>query len=60
MQGKVSRTWIAAFVFALSAIFVGQSLADDVIPPVVDPVVEPATLLPVEGLYVLDWYPDPD
>ena len=41
MQGKVSRTWVAAFVFALSAIFVGQSLADDVIPPVVDPVVAP-------------------
>jgi hypothetical protein len=39
MQGKVSRTWVAAFVFALSAIFVGQSLADDAIPPVVDPVV---------------------
>ena len=41
MQGKVSRTWVAAFVFALSAIFVGQSLADDAIPPVVDPVVAP-------------------
>jgi len=41
MQGKVSRTWVAAFVFALSALFVGQSLADDVIPPVADPVVAP-------------------
>ena len=41
MQGKVSRTWVASFVFALSAIFVGQSLADDAIPPVVDPVVAP-------------------
>ena len=41
MQGKVSRTWVASFVFALTAIFVGQSLADDAIPPVVDPVVAP-------------------
>ena len=41
MQGKVSRTYVAAIVFTLSAIFVGQSLADDVIPPVVDSVVEP-------------------
>jgi len=33
MQGKVSRTWAAAFAFTLSALFVAQSLASDVIPP---------------------------
>jgi hypothetical protein len=46
MQGKVSRTYVAAFVFALSAIFVGQSLADDAITPPADPVVEPAAPTP--------------
>ena len=61
MQGKVSRTWIAAFVFALSAIFVGQSLADDVIPPVVDPVVAPDAPTPTpEPAPVVDPTPAPD
>jgi hypothetical protein len=46
MQAKLSRTYVAAFVFALSAIFVGQSLADDAIAPVADPVVEPAAPTP--------------
>ena len=46
MQGKVSRTWLAAIVFALSALFIGQSLADDAIPPVVDPVVVPEIPVP--------------
>ena len=32
MQRKVSRTWAAAFAFTLSALFVAQSLASDVIP----------------------------
>jgi hypothetical protein len=61
MQGKVSRTWIAAFVFALSAIFVGQSLADDVIPPVVDPVVVSDAPTPTpEPAPVVDPTPAPD
>jgi len=61
MQGKVSRTWVAAFVFALSAIFVGQSLADDVIPPVVDPVVAPDAPTPTpEPAPVVDPTPAPD
>ena len=61
MQGKVSRTWVAAFVFALSAIFVGQSLADDVIPPVVDPVVAPDAPTPTpEPAPVVDPTPTPD
>jgi hypothetical protein len=46
MQGKVSRTYVAAFVFALSAIFVGQSLADDAITPPADPVVAPTDPTP--------------
>lgn len=33
MAGKKSRTWAAAFAFTLSALFVAQSLASDVIPP---------------------------
>jgi len=44
MQGKVSRTYIAAF--ALSTIFVGQSLADDAITPPADPVVESVSPAP--------------
>lgn len=32
MPGKKSRKWVAAFVFTLSALFVAQSLASDVIP----------------------------
>ncbi len=46
MQAKVSRTWVAAFVFALSALFIGQSLADDAIPPIEDPIVAPDVATP--------------
>ena len=46
MQAKLSRTYVAAFVFALSAIFVGQSLADDAITPPADPVVAPTDPTP--------------
>jgi len=46
MQAKLSRTYVAAFVFALSAIFVGQSLADDAITSPADPVVETGTPAP--------------
>jgi len=60
MQGKVSRTWVAAIVFALSALFIGQSLADDVIPPVVDPVVVPDVPIPTpEPAPVADATPSP-
>jgi len=61
MQGKVSRTWVAAFVFALSALFVGQSLADDVIPPVADPVVAPIDPTPTpDPTPTADVTPTPD
>jgi hypothetical protein len=48
-------------VFALSAIFVGQSLADDAIAPVADPVVEPAAPTPtLEPTPPADATPTPD
>jgi len=61
MKAKLSRTYVAAFVFALSAIFVGQSLADDAIAPVADPVVEPAAPTPtLEPTPPADATPTPD
>jgi hypothetical protein len=61
MKAKLSRTYVAAFVFALSAIFVGQSLADDAIAPVADPVVEPAAPTPtLEPMPPADATPTPD
>jgi len=61
MKAKLSRTYVAAFVFALSAIFVGQSLADDAITPVADPVVEPAAPTPtLEPTPPADATPTPD
>jgi hypothetical protein len=61
MKAKLSRTYVAAFVFALSAIFVGQSLADDAIAPDADPVVEPAAPTPtLEPTPPADATPTPD
>ena len=36
MQGKVSPTWVAVLAFGLSSLFIGQSLADDAIPSVIE------------------------
>jgi hypothetical protein len=61
MPAKLSRTYVAAFVFALSAIFVGQSLADDAITPPAEPVVEPGTPTPTpEPAPVVDPTPAPE
>ncbi len=61
MQAKVSRTWVAAIVFALSALFIGQSLADDAIPAIDVPVVAPDVVAPTpDPTPVIDPTPTPD
>jgi len=61
MQAKVSRTWVAAIVFALSALFIGQSLADDAIPAIDVPVVAPDAAAPTpDPTPVADPTPTPD
>ena len=48
MKSKVSRSWAGIIIFTTSAIFIGQSLADDVIPaPVTEIVTETPSPEPV-------------